>query len=131
MNRNRSAASTLGTHLMELGTAAPVVVAHRMAQMAAAGSRPSARDRREFALMSNEKVSAAWESWMGMTRYAMTLNTAATQAAWAFWMPWAFAPKALPSPQDALLTLATAGVAPYRRMAMANDRRLSNKRKAR
>jgi hypothetical protein len=130
MNRNRRTARTLGTQLVELGTAAPVVVAHRMAQMAAAGSRPSARDRREFARMSNEKVSAAWESWMDMTRYAMTWNTAAAQAAWAFWMPWTFAPKHLPSPQDALLGMAAAGVAPYRRRAMANDRRLG-KRKVR
>jgi len=95
--------------------------------MATAGATPSARDRREFTRMSSEKVSAAWESWGAMAGYAMTLNTAATQAAMAFWMPWAFAAKPLPSAEDALISMASAGVQPYRRIAVANHRRLSKR----
>lgn len=124
MPRKRSPARVLGTQLIDLGAATPSVMSQRLLRMATAGAPPSARDRREFTRMSDEKVSAAWESWGAMAGYAMTLNTAATQAALAFWMPWAFAANPLPSAGDALITLATAGVRPYRRIAVANDRRL-------
>ena len=124
MPRRRRPADVLGTHLIDLGVAVPSVMSRRLAKLAAAGATPSARDRREFARMSREKVTAAWESWGAMADCAMTLNTAAAQAALAFWMPWAFVAKPLPSAEDALITLATAGVRPYRRIAVANDRRL-------
>lgn len=127
MPRKRSPARVLGTQLIDLGTAAPSVVSQRLLRMATAGATPSVRDRREFSRMSSEKVSAAWESWGAMAGYAMTLNTAATQAALAFWMPWAFAAKPLPSAEDALISLTTAGVQPYRRIAVANHRRLSRR----
>ena len=42
-------------------------------------------------------------------------------------MPWAFAAKPLPSAEDALISMATAGVQPYRRIAVANHRRLSKR----
>lgn len=125
MARNSRAAQALGTQLAALGTAVPLVMAHRMARMAAAGTPLSERDRREFSLMSSEKWSAAWQSWDAMAKYALTLNSTATMAVLAFWMPWAFVSKGLPSPEDAFLRLATAGVGPYRRIAVANDRRLS------
>ncbi|MCH6485334.1 hypothetical protein MMG85_17415 [Pseudoxanthomonas sp. LH2527] len=127
MPRKRSPARVLGTQLIDLGAAAPSVVSQRLLQMATAGATPSARDRREFTRMSSEKVSAAWESWGAMAGYAMRLNTAATQTALAFWMPWAFAAKPLPSAEDALISMATAGVQPYRRIAVANHRRLSKR----
>jgi hypothetical protein len=131
MTRHRSAARALGTQLVELGTAAPFVISHRMARLATAGPNPSARDRREFMLMSNEKVAAAWESWRAMAGYAVTLNTTATQAALAFWMPWAFTAKPLPSPEDAVVNMATAGMKPYRRITVANQRRLSKRKPSR
>ena len=127
MPRKRSPARVLGTKLIDLGAAAPSVVSQRLLRMATAGTTPSARDRREFTRMSSEKVSAAWESWSAMTGYAMTLSTAATQAAMAFWMPWAFAAKPLPSAEDTLISMASAGVQPYRRIAVANHRRLSKR----
>jgi hypothetical protein len=127
MPRKRSPARVLGTQLIDLGAAAPSVVSQRLLRMATAGATPSARDRREFTRMSSEKVSAAWESWSAMTGYALTLNSAATQAALAFWMPWAFTARPLPSPEDALISLTTAGVRPYRRIAVANQRRLSRR----
>lgn len=127
MPRKRNPSRVLGTQLIDLGAAAPSVVSQRLLQMATAGTTPSARDRREFTRMSSEKVSAAWESWGAMAGYAMRLNTAATQTALAFWMPWAFAAKPLPSAEDALISMATAGVQPYRRIAVANHRRLSKR----
>lgn len=127
MPRKRSPSRVLGTQLIDLGAAAAPVMSRRLMQMATAGATPSARDRREFTRMSSEKVSAAWESWGAMAGYAMRLNTAATQSALAFWMPWAFAAKPLPSAEDALISMATAGVQPYRRIAVANHRRLSKR----
>ena len=108
MPRKRSPARVLGTQLIDLGAATPSVMSQRLVRMATAGATPSARDRREFTRMSSEKVSAAWESWSAMTGYAMTLSTAATQAAMAFWMPWAFAAKPLPSAEDTLISMASA-----------------------
>ena len=50
----------------ELAISVPQVVAHRMARMALAGSPLSARDRREFTGMVNEKLVAFWQSWFAM-----------------------------------------------------------------
>ncbi len=46
----------------EMWVASAQVVTHRTTRMAAAGPLPSARDREEFALMSQEKIEAAVES---------------------------------------------------------------------
>ena len=125
MARTRKATRALGAQLVELGLAAPAVIGHRMARMAAAGPRPSRRDAAEFARMSSEKWAAASESWAAMNRYAFTLNASATQAALAFWMPWAFAGARMPSLQDAWLQMASVGVRPYRQKTVANARRLN------
>lgn len=124
MVRKSSASQALMTQLMELGAAAPVVVSQRITRLALAGPNPSRRDRREMALMSREKAEAGWESWRAMATYAMDMHAAATLAALAFWMPWASPGKALPTPVDAVLGLTLAGVKPYRRIAVANSRRL-------
>src|SRR3954451_15627057 len=50
----------------ELAFAVPQVVGHRLARMALAGPLPSARDRREFHGMAQEKVHAFWQSWFAM-----------------------------------------------------------------
>ncbi|MBO9717355.1 MAG: hypothetical protein J7507_11255, partial [Pseudoxanthomonas sp.] len=60
--RSRKAAA----QLVELGIAAPQVVAHRLVRMAGAGSQLSARDRREFVGMVVEKQTAFAEAWMAM-----------------------------------------------------------------
>ena len=59
---------------MELGLAAPEVIAQRLLRMALAGSSPSASDREEFSRMSAEKVSAFYESWNGMFLAAYRAN---------------------------------------------------------
>src|SRR5438128_1971363 len=50
----------------ELAFAVPQVVAHRLTRMALAGPVLSARDRREFHGMGQEKVHAFWQSWFAM-----------------------------------------------------------------
>jgi hypothetical protein len=64
MNRRRT--RNLTTQMSELALAAPQVVVHRLTRMALSGAQPSARDQREFALMSKEKQAAFQESWMAM-----------------------------------------------------------------
>lgn len=51
---------------VELGVAAPQVIAQRVQRMLTAGPVPSARDQREFLRMGSEKVSAFQQSWMAM-----------------------------------------------------------------
>ena len=58
----------------EMMMASAQVIEHRTRQMAAAGSNPNASDRREFALMGQEKVEAAAKSAEGMAAQMMTMN---------------------------------------------------------
>ncbi len=57
----------------EMMLASAQVIHHRTGRMAAAGATPSARDRREFALMGQEKLEAGVESAKAMAEL-MTLN---------------------------------------------------------
>ena len=50
------------------------VVQHRTGRMAAAGAKPSARDRREFALMGHEKIEAGVESASAMAVQMVAMN---------------------------------------------------------
>lgn len=52
----------------EMLTASTFVIGQRLARLCAAGAVPSARDRREFTLMGQEKLEAAAGSWQAMTR---------------------------------------------------------------
>ncbi len=66
MTRPRRPRRTSASHLVDLGIAAPQVVAHRLARMAASGATPSAGDRREFTGMVLEKQTAFAQGWMAM-----------------------------------------------------------------
>jgi hypothetical protein len=50
------------------------VIHQRTGRMAAAGTKPSARDRREFALMGQEKIEAGVESASAMAAQMITMN---------------------------------------------------------
>ncbi len=50
------------------------VIGHRTGRMAAVGSKPNASDRREFALMGQEKIEAAAKSAHGMAAHMMTMD---------------------------------------------------------
>lgn len=58
----------------EIMLASAQVIAHRTARMAAAGSKPSSRDRREFALMGQEKIGAATKSAQGIAAHMLTVD---------------------------------------------------------
>ena len=59
----------------EMMFASAQVIGHRTGRMAAVGSKPSARDRREFTLMGQEKVEAASASARSMTSHMVRANT--------------------------------------------------------
>jgi hypothetical protein len=62
----------LAMHSGEMLFAAMQVIQHRTTRMMTAGLHPSARDRKEFTRMGEEKVEAAMESAMAMSmRYAL------------------------------------------------------------
>jgi hypothetical protein len=107
-----------------LSWAAPQVVAHRVGRMAAAGARPNARDRKEFALMGAEKVAAFYESWAAMG--LATLQ--AQQRLWAGMMlaPWSARSRSALASQT--LRILGQGLAPVHRRATANAKRLGRKR---
>lgn len=99
----------------ELAVAVPLVVAHRLTRLALAGPLPSARDRREFHRMAQEKVHAFWQSWFAMGWAALE----ALQQAWMAWLGGARVPLV-----DAGAILGR-GLAPVHRRATANARRLA------
>ena len=119
MARRRRHASF--TKAAELSLVAPQVIAMRTARMLAAGANPSARDRREFQRMGNEKVLAFWESMN-----AMGLQVAKAQQEYALlamrnwsapWItPWSMAVSAS--------RVLEQGLAPLHKRASANARRL-------
>jgi hypothetical protein len=58
----------------EMMLASAQVINHRTGRMAAAGLAPNLRDRREFALMGQEKIAAASESAQAIAARMLNLN---------------------------------------------------------
>ena len=123
----------LAAQVTDLGLAVPRVLAHRITRIVLAGSSPSARDRREFQRMSTEKVAAFCESWNAMlveiTRANVELSL--SSARWFL----SGSPATLQSSctaaahvQRAAIGILGKGVAPVRRRAVANARRLGRAR---
>ena len=114
-------ATVAAVKLAELGFAAPQVVAHRLTRMALAGPTLSPRDRKEFTGMVTEKQAAVAQAWMGMfaegvrlqQQFAFSLLTGAT--------PRMHAARA----KSAASRIASAGLAPIHRKAVANAKRLA------
>jgi hypothetical protein len=127
--RRTRKSKSLVAQTIELGVAVPLVIAHRAARIAIAGASPSARDRREFHRMGTEKVAAVNEAWNAMAIRAFRENQQLTLSFMqALWFPWV-RPK--PSVKSASRRLRNAahgilakGIAPVRRRAVANAKRL-------
>lgn len=66
--------SELAVKSAEMWMASAQVIHHRTGRMATAGPNPSARDRREFHLMGQEKLEAAGESLQAMTAHMITAS---------------------------------------------------------
>jgi hypothetical protein len=93
----------------------------RTARMLAAGANPSARDRREFQRMGNEKVLAFWESanamGLQMAKAQQEYVLFAMRQWWSPWVsPWSMAASATKVFEH--------GLGPLHRRASANARRL-------
>lgn len=115
----------------EMALAVPQVVAHRMARMALAGHSPSARDQREFKMMTDEKTAAFNESWGAMAAATLRANQQlATSVMTTVLFPWSkfsATPDALASQyHEAAMGVLDKGMAPVHRRAVANAKRLKN-----
>lgn len=127
--RTRHAAQRAGRDAFTMASAAPQVVALRLAQMAASGLNPSPRDRREMQRMSHEKVSAFNESCVAVGLQWMSLN----QSLMRTWLGQAVQPS---SPHElaarsghvvahGIAQMAAAGLAPVSRRVASNAKRLT------
>lgn len=117
--RNTSAASLLTKLAMtniEMMVASSQVIHHRVGRMAAATIPLSARDKREFTQMVQEKAGAVQESGQALVRQAFGL----------MWTKPATTPPGL-----AMRMMRTAQTAtkPFHRKAVANAKRLGAKKK--
>ena len=126
--RRTRRSKSLAVQTMELGVAVPQVIAHRVARMAIAGASPSARDRKELRRMGTEKVAAVNEAWNAMALEAFRANQRLTLSFMqSLWFPWVH-PKRRQSASrqlsNAALGIFGKGMAPVRRRAVANAKRL-------
>lgn len=121
----------LSRQALELSIAAPQVVAQRVTRMALAGAVPSARDQKEFKQMSDEKVTAFYQSWtaiwaqMYKSQFAIaqTMISAVTTAMVAGKQPSATSTLSVLSRETNKVL--SAGIAPVHRKAVSNAKRLS------
>jgi hypothetical protein len=128
--RPRRSPVTLAAQTAALAVAAPQVVAHRLTRLALAGPRPSKRDRREFHRMGTEKLAAFQESWIAMAAESWRIQQQiALGAVQALWFPWLAAGRAQAWPAEgAARAILGRGLAPVRRRAVANAKRLQRTR---
>jgi hypothetical protein len=106
----------------EMLAASSQVIPLRLGRMAAAGHRPSPRDRREFARMGPEKLQAGAESL-----WAVGLALQQMQLRWwmQLWQPWLRGSAGLALAGSQAARLSSAALAPIHRTATANARRLT------
>jgi hypothetical protein len=133
-SRHSHNAASLAAQTTQLALAVPQVVAHRLGRMALAGPQPSARDRREFSRMGLEKTEAFFESWMAMGAQAWRLQLDFWVSLWGAGMSPLFGrgsrrglDQALDA-QRATVAILGSGLAPVRRRAVANAKRLARVR---
>jgi hypothetical protein len=110
--------------------AVPQVVAHRVTRMALAGPKLSARDRKEFQMMINEKHAAFAQAWGDMAMQAFRANQALTASVLrCFFTPFSYknppAASVAAQVQNAAIGVLGKGLAPVHRKAVSNARRLA------
>lgn len=122
--------SSVARQSSELANASAQVVAHRMTRMALAGPLPSARDRKEFKRMVDEKHLAFGESWLAMIGHATLSQVALGSTAWRSlcypWLGGGATPAVMASQiQLASIAMIQKGLEPMHRKAVANAKRLA------
>lgn len=116
---------SLAAQTVDLGFAVPQVIAHRVARIMIAGGSPTARDRRELHRMGTEKILAANEAWSAMAIQTVLENQKlALSFLQSFWFPWKRRQSAALQLSNAALDVLGKGMAPVRRRAVANAKRL-------
>lgn len=125
----------LSQQALELSFAAPQVVAQRLSRMVMAGPQPSARDQKEFRQMSDEKVTAFYQSWTAIWMQMFKSQFAISQAIVSAMTSAMVSGKQL-DPSSTLLAMShetskvlSAGLAPVHRKAMSNAKRLARLKK--
>ncbi len=129
----RQSRKRMATQTAALALAVPQVIAHRVARMATSGANPTSRDRGEFRRMGAEKVAAFGESWNAMAWQMLYANQALTLSLMrSWWSPWFGGRPSLADSmqqvQSAAMGVLNAGIAPVRRRARANAKRLGKTR---
>ncbi len=117
------AAKTLDRQLLEIATVAPQVIARRSYQIAASGGAATRKNQRELSRMSTEKLAAAWQSAGAMGWYWASLPWQLGAMGMNAWLPSTTAGK----PGDPWTELLSAGVEPWRRTVVANNKRLKRR----
>lgn len=113
----------------EVAATAPMVIGLRLLGMAQASTPPSARDRREFTRMGQEKLDAWQEAMVATNQRLLAANLAVTGVVWRQLWSGALSPAALTAPLVGVgPQLLAAGVTPVHRRVKANNRRLSRSR---
>lgn len=118
--------------MAEIAVAAPQVVAHRLTRMALSGPVLSARDRREFTGMVQEKQLAFVQGWVGawgvLLRLNQSLALSAMRSFWSFTPLHTQARRSQQQVRAAASRMADEMVAPVHRKAVSNARRLAKTR---
>jgi len=115
---------------LELAIAAPHVIAQRLTRMAFAGPSPSARDKKEFTGMVEEKHKAFTESWLEMSAHAVQANQAMAMS-FIEAMVWPKGGYVKASQQlseqmqDAGVEMLSKGLAPVHKKVVSNSKRLA------
>ena len=120
-SKRTSRATSTAAKLTELGLAAPQVIAHRLTRMALAGPTISARDRKEFSGMVTEKQAAVAQAWMGMFAQGVRLQQQLALSLFTGATPSQHVARA----KSAASRMASTGLAPFHRKAVANAKRLA------
>ena len=131
VNRRGSKAKSATQQAVEMAFAVPQVIMRRLTRMALAGSKPSARDRKEFQRMGAEKIAAFVESWGKMSAQAARNSRTLTSALLKSMVS--------PNPKSqsnaarqiskATVDIVEKGLAPVHRRVVANEKRLSRAKK--
>ncbi|MCR2745873.1 polyhydroxyalkanoate granule-associated phasin [Limnobacter parvus] len=124
----------LSQQALELSIATPQVVAQRLTRMAFAGPNMSAQDQKEFKQMSDEKVTAFYQSWnaiwvqMFKSQFALAQVMVSTFTAAAVAGKSPCVTSAISAMSNEVNKIMSAGIEPVHRQAVSNARRLSRNR---